>query len=451
MKRNLVTCLFLVVSLFSFSIFADDEKKKKEDSTIVAPQPETPKTDDDDRELRHKVNPAYFQRKFPTGFGVTAETDVGVGGFSVGAVRFHEIGKKLDANGAVGGKIAAFSGERAGDQKNRAALITNLTIQFGAISSELQLNFTKSFSRALFHKFKEQGDVQTTELDRYPSETTIEKLTARWDAFDVETSKGIVSVSIVAGRDQATPVGSFVSVYRSGIPAIQSDRINQTDLVKVVLEVFRDTVIEFVTYGYDVLGYPGDSDRGFNKIEQEGQGSRAINIKHKIDDFLGGELTLYLSYASSEEGFVNVNRDLDRQRPAQETYAVGARYIYVIKALQGRVTAAMEYVHQSNQEEVKDEDAVSGSLVFDSLEYPVSGYATVDWQQTLFKDEDGMTWTLGIAYHLFENIDLFAELEYVDPKIEREKEDKLQINFGLAISPSPLTVDLTPEEEKRHE
>jgi hypothetical protein len=443
MKKLLIIC-FCMVS-FPFIIFSDE---KKDAATVTSQVSENDEIDSQ----THQRKPSHFSRKLPTGLKTTVETDLGVGGFNVGGFKFHEIGKSFDAQAIAGGKVAVFSSERSDDQKNRAALITRLNIQFGALSSELQLNFTKAFSRALYHKFKEQGDVQATDLDRNPAEATLEKLTARWDAFSVEGEGGerIVSVSVVAGRDQATPVGSFVSVYRTGMPAVQSDRINQTDLIKVVLEVFRNTVVEFVTYGYDALGYPGDSDRDFNQIEQEGNGSRAINIKHKIDDFFGGELTLYFSYASSEEGFVNVNRELDRQRPAQETYAAGARYVYIVKILPGRFTAGAEYAHQSNQTE-KDEDAVSGSVEFDSFDYPISGYATVDWQRTLFADEDGLTWTLGAAYHLFDNMDIFLELEYVDPEIARDEEDKLQFNYGFAISPSPFVVDLTPDKEKRHE
>lgn len=447
MKKILIACFF--TASFPFIIFSD-EKKEVDPATVTSQLSEDGEPDNDDQ--RHRPKPSHFNRKLPTGLKTTVETDLGVGGFNVGGFKFHEIGKNFDAQAIAGGKVSVFSGERAGDQKNRAALITRLNIQFGALSSELQLNFTKSFSRALYHKFKEQGDVQATELDRDPTEATLEKLTARWDAFSVEGEGGvkILSVSVVAGRDQATPVGNFVSVYKTGTPAVQSDRVDQTDLVKVVLEVFRNTVVEFVTYGYDALPYPGDSDRDFDTIKQEGNGSRAINIKHTIDDFFGGELTLYFSYASSEEGFVNVNRELDRQRPAQEIYAAGARYVYVVKILPGRLTAAAEYAHQSNQE-ASDEDAVSGSVAFDSFDYPVSGYATVDWQRTLFQDEDGLNWTLGLAYHLFENMDLFVELEYVDPEIVRDGEDKLQFNYGFAISPSPFTVDLTPPEEKRHE
>ncbi len=218
--------------------------------------------------------------------------------------------------------------------------------------------------------------------------------------------KTLFALTLVGGRDRATPLGTTVQPeWQLDLSTLHNRELDEQDLIKVRAEIAEVVYVEVVNYGYDVFDYVSDAK---DNIEQEGNGdSFAINVGSKIKDLLGdgNNLEIWYSYADTKEG-VMYTRALQADQPgANTTHAAG------VKMNVEKFTLAAEGYMMSRDNASDDEfgGEVRASYEIDRFT-PYVGLG--------FRDDGNKTdliYRVGVGYRLAKNVMASVGAEFTSP------------------------------------
>lgn len=221
----------------------------------------------------------------------------------------------------------------------------------------------------------------------------------------VKDGKTMFALTLIGGRDAATPLGTTVQPeWAVDLSTLINRELGEQDLIKVRAEIAEVVFVEVVNYGYDVFGYHSDAK---DFIEPSGDGdSFAINVGASWGNFAGegNAFSIWYSYADTSEG-VFYTRALQADQPGEnQTHAAGLKM-----KIEQFTLAAEGYLMQ--RDNVDDE--FGGEI---RAQYELDRF--IPYVGLGFRDDGSKTdliYRAGVGYRIASNVMASVGLEFVDP------------------------------------
>lgn len=321
----------------------------------------------------------------------------------------------------VGGKVVSSFPDQ-GDDSLRGSVYLTVGLDLDFVAFELGISTEQLITEAIESDYDEESGFLEGPLKGRRAEDLLHTLKAVVTPFKIGEDEWM-QISLVAGRDNATPVGSYIAEWVPAINVMESRSLAEQDLIAVQATLFKYITVQVVSFGHDVLPRIGKATEDIN---QDGNGSFAINATADLakvinpDSELGVEI--YLSYAQIDDGLTYVSAaDSDQPGEGNQT-SVGAR----ISA--GQLVLAGEYTNiDSDSMGKEDRFSIYGFYSIDRVT-PFAGYEKVDSDSGM--DED--SFSVGIGYKLARGLMLAFQAVIKD-------NDETDFLVGLTYGAKALT------------
>lgn len=323
----------------------------------------------------------------------------------------------------VGGQVVAGFPDSGEDVLRGSALVTvGLDLEF--VAAELGLNAEQFLTEAIDSDYDDESGFLEGPLRGRRAKDLIETAKVVVTPFKLGEDEWAV-FSVVVGRDNATPVGSYVAEWVPSINVLESRQLDQQDLIKVQATFVQHVTVEVVAFGFDWLPRVGEAT---DDIEQDGDGSIAINLEADIAKMMNPDsefgLEIYFSYADVKDGTVYASA-LDGDQPGEnEQISTGVRLSMGQLVVSGEFTSL-------DSESFGREDRLSlyGFYSIDRVT-PFVGYEVVD-ADSMDEKEDIITF--GVGYKLARGLMLALQIAVDD-------DDDINTMLALTYGKPALTM-----------
>lgn len=244
-------------------------------------------------------------------------------------------------------------------------------------------------------------------------------------------SEEVFALTLLAGRDQATPLNTTVVPEWSGILSTLNNRqLGEQDLIKVEATVFQTITVSVVNFGHDWFGYDEDIKQGQEQGEDADE-SWAINVGAQLEDVLGedNDLEIWFSYANVAEGLFYSLATAADQPGENETYSAGLKF-----NVQKFLFAAEGYIMDAESmpsEEIGGEARVA--YAFDRIT-PSLG---IGFRRDGVTEDTDLIYKAEVAYAVAKNVTLAAGVAMTDPE---QGDSQTSVYVGMSIQPHYVPV-----------
>jgi len=329
----------------------------------------------------------------------------------------------------VSGKIVHGFMENA-DDATRGELVLRAAVQLGPLAVELGMSVEDLISRALNKDFEDNGDSYSNGVTTVRARDLIEKAVATITVAQLTNSKNgekttVCNVQLFAGRDNASPLGSFTTDASPSVSILEHRSLAQQDLIGVRASVMKNTVIEIINFGYDWFGYQEDgAGERFAGVDPDAEDNIAVNIRHKVADMLGdgNSVEVYLSYAHMNDQTQFMRATAGDQPGENEVFAAG------VQAQVDQMTISLEaFAMRPDSSSADDETGLRAAVSKEGDS--VSPYASVE---VLNRDGNvDKVFSVGLATEILDGITGTIQLSYVDPD---SGDESVNIYIGAALN-----------------